>query len=398
MYHSAINCDSNAGNFVSKPFLSHNMAGDLLGRLYGIEAKRLRELPSYYDQNFYVRVLGEDGRGGKDCGKFVLKVINGDESEQQAGCYQEIVRVLCSLQGEDGVAYPMPLKNLQGGYLSLQRFHRRSDGAQGLFLILLLSYVPGTVLSDVELTNQDLYGVGRAVASLNKKLLEYKGPVDRLKERANTCKWCLTSVAEVKRFIDGVPDAEQRSLAGSVLDRFLREVKPMEKTMRKGLIHTDMNRGNILAQPSLGPINEKLGTNDVKPTIHQSVSHIVSGIIDFNDMALECLVYDVAGSLMDIMLGCKDKQPLVAGGHFLAGYTSVVQLTRMEWQSLYVSTAARLVQILVLSLDDFRQSNQSNEYIMRFERAGGWEMLKELWETPQQKVEALWEELSINRH
>ena len=49
--------------------------------------------------------------------------------------------------------------------------YTESDGAQGLFQILLLSYVPGTILSDVRLTNKDLHGVGRAVACLSKKLL-----------------------------------------------------------------------------------------------------------------------------------------------------------------------------------------------------------------------------------
>ncbi|XP_038048590.1 hydroxylysine kinase-like [Patiria miniata] len=395
--NNADNCFDGA-ELVNKPFLSNKMASELLVRLYGLEAKCLRELPSYCDQNFYARApaAGEKRDGPRADSEFVLKVISGDDSLGQAGSYGEIVTVLLSLRGDDGVAYPLPVTNLHGGYLSLQRFHREPDGARGLFLVLLLSYVPGTILSEVKLSNEVLYGVGRAVARLNKKLLDLKGPFEHLKERAETNMWCLTSVADVEQYIDGVPDTDHRLLAKSVLDRFVRDVKPIENTMQKGLIHVDMNRANILVAPNREPTNREHCSNDVTRTIRQSASHVVTGIIDFNDMACECLVYDVAGSLADMMVGKRGQQPLVAGGYFLAGYSSVIQLTRTERQSLYVATAARLAQLLVLSQEYFRRSGYSDEYIMRIERAGGWQLLKELWDTPQRKVEALWEELTLN--
>lgn len=150
------------------------------------------------------------------------------------------------------------------------------------------------------------------------------------------------------------------------------------------MIHADANRSNILVSK---PTNE----GDVDQNTSQSESQVISGIIDFNDMSYECLVYDIAGSVADMMIGRKDDKPLEAAGHFLAGYTSVVTLSTKEWNSLYVSVATRLVQLLVMSYNEYCQRiDQPDEYIMRLVHAGGWDVLRELWETPQQKVEATW--------
>ena len=153
------------------------------------------------------------------------------------------------------------------------------------------------------------------------------------------------------------------------------------------MIHADANRANIL-------ISEPTNHSDAIPGIGQSKSPVISGIIDFNDMSYECLVYDIAGSVVDMMVGRKDDQPLEGAGHFLAGFTSVVPLSTTEWNSLYVSIATRFVQLLIMSYDEYcQQIDQPDEYILRFVHAGGWDVLGELWETPQQQVEAIWERI-----
>ncbi len=157
--------------------------------------------------------------------------------------------------------------------------------------------------------------------------------------------------------------------------------------MQKGVIHADANRHNILVSK---PTNHR----DVSLDAVQSQSPVVSGIIDFSDMSYECLVYDIAGSVGSMMVGRKDDQPLEAAGHFLAGFTSVVPLSTTEWNSLYVSISTRVTQHLVMSYNEYcQQIDQPNEYLMKIVHAGGWDVLRELWETPQKQVEAMWERI-----
>lgn len=133
--------DSNE-QLIVKPFLTDKMAGQLLKKLYGMEASQTKELPSFCDQNFHVRVAGPGGAedGGREV---VLKLSNTEDSLYQRGCYEEIIGVLSYLQrvGSSGM-YPTPVRNLQGEYLSLQTFYRGKfqEGSQRVTAIYSRSF------------------------------------------------------------------------------------------------------------------------------------------------------------------------------------------------------------------------------------------------------------------
>ncbi|XP_033636159.1 hydroxylysine kinase-like [Asterias rubens] len=379
--------DSNE-QLIIKPFLTDSMAGELLKKLYGMEASHTKELPSFCDQNFHV---GVTGAGGAEDGvrEFVLRLSNTNDSLHQRGCYDDIIGVLRYLQQAGALGmYPAPVMNLQGEYLSLQTFYRTKDKTHGVFLVMLVTFIQGGILSEVApLSNQLLYNVGKALGRLNATLMGYKGATSNLKARAADNRFCMTSAGNVKQYVCREALQSRRNLANTILDRFIKDVKPLEYDMQKGVIHADANRANIL-------ISEPTNHSDAIPDIGQSRSPVISGIIDFNDMSYECLVYDIAGSVVDMMVGRKDDQPLEGAGHFLAGFTSVVPLSPTEWNSLYVSIATRFVQLLIMSYDEYcQQIDQPDEYILRFVHAGGWDVLRELWETPQQQVEAIWERI-----
>ena len=94
-----------------------------------------------------------------------------------------------------------------------------------------------------------------------------------------------------------------------------------------GLIHGDFNDQNVLVTP--GPSDE---------------SWEIAAVLDFGHAHHSCYLFELAICLCYVMLLAADTDPLDAGGHVIAGYSTVRRLSDVEL-SLLKASHNSLVQL-----------------------------------------------------
>lgn len=135
-----------------------------------------------------------------------------------------------------------------------------------------------------------------------------------------------------------------------------------------GVIHRDLNEGNIVVTPV------------------DSGRHEVSGILDFALIMNGCCVFEVAITMAYMML---DKPSRVdAVGAVLAGWESLMLLSEDERNSLFLLALGRLCQSLVNGLNQAK-INPDHKYLLTTAR-GRIPLILNLWERGKQEVERKW--------
>ncbi|MGI8657426.1 MAG: aminotransferase class III-fold pyridoxal phosphate-dependent enzyme, partial [Candidatus Limnocylindria bacterium] len=122
-----------------------------------------------------------------------------------------------------------------------------------------------------------------------------------------------------------IADPRRRQLLDIVIDRFLTRVVPVFPTLRAQVIHNDITLDNLLV----------------------GEGGVVTGIIDFGDMAHTALVLDVPATLQSLVRERADIFEVSAA--FLSGYADVVPLEDAERELLGVLLAARMAQTILIS-------------------------------------------------
>ncbi|XP_078615744.1 hydroxylysine kinase-like isoform X8 [Branchiostoma floridae x Branchiostoma japonicum] len=86
------------------------------------------------------------------------------------------------------------------------------------------------------------------------------------------------------------------------------------------------------------------------------------------------------------------RDPIVFGGHFLAGFESVRPLTPAEWDVLYYCVVARASQSYVLGRYTASIHPQNTEYLMV--TAGSvWKFIDMWWQTPKEEIYKQWRDI-----
>lgn len=134
-----------------------------------------------------------------------------------------------------------------------------------------------------------------------------------------------------------------------------------------GEIHYDVNESNVLVR-----------------CLADGESEIV-GLIDFQDAAHGCKIYDVAICIMYSML-LSDK-PVDVGGYCLQGYLEKRTLSQPELNVLYYCVVGRLVISLLLGLHNY--SCTPDPYYLDTQKSG-WKVLRLLWALPSEEVLQHW--------
>ena len=148
--------------------------------------------------------------------------------------------------------------------------------------------------------------------------------------------------------------------------------------MVTGVIHGDFNEQNIIVQPKAG--QESLPEKEQDYDIH--------GILDFGDAQDSYYVFEVAIVIMYTMVESHVVDPLLVGGHVLAGYLSERSLNQWEWGALKVCVAGRFAQSLTMGEYTYKQ-DPGNEYVLVCGK-NGWPRLRRLWDTPQEELYEGW--------
>ncbi|XP_068176176.1 hydroxylysine kinase-like isoform X3 [Antennarius striatus] len=332
----SLNCCFVKHNLVSKfscsnmsekhlqPKFSQSQVVELMKRLYRLTPLEIYSLPSYEDQNFHVAA----SEGGYPT-QTALPTIFGQL---------------------------MSLEELDYGY-----------GCQK-YLVRLLTYLTGTMVCKVSVTSQLLYETGKMAAQMDTILQKLEHPYLSMLQRDNFI-WHLSRIPMLEAYINFFDGDPLQEVVKSVIHQFNTSVIPKLSYFRKCLNHSDLNQMNILVQPN------------------ESDGHRISGILDFCDMNSGCFIYELAITIMNMML--EHQNPIEVGGHVLAGWESVLPLNKPEKDCLYVLVLSRLCQSVVLVNYEIIQNPENKEYFM-FTRKNDAQILSQLWELGSKHVEKIW--------
>lgn len=100
----AAGCGAQLSN-LKKPAFSQKEAAELVERVFGLKASKLKPLPSYNDQNFHVCVSESEGKG-ENAQEYVLKMINCEDSQNPD--LIEVQTQIMMFLSQEGFPVPTP--------------------------------------------------------------------------------------------------------------------------------------------------------------------------------------------------------------------------------------------------------------------------------------------------
>ncbi|XP_002735740.1 hydroxylysine kinase-like [Saccoglossus kowalevskii] len=355
-----------------KPSLTCEYASGLVKQLYNIIVDTIKQLDSYFDQNFYITVIPENG----DKKEYVLKIVNAHHSQDV--CFLDAQIRMMIFLNEKGLKCPHPLLQLNGEYASLQNI----NGEKGTFdhMVLLLGYVPGETLSTVDITFDLFYLVGQHLGAVDVALKEFQH------EGLSTSGFIfsLDAVPPLKEYINMFKEEEKKRVLQYFISAFEENVVPNYSKLTRGSIHGDFNEFNILVA-----MND-CGKNPIRS---ESYSYKVCGLIDFGDIQDNYYIFEISVTIAHLMQHNKDS--ITAAGQILAGYLSMFPLTDLEKDLVFYCVAARLCQLMIIGMYTYTQ-NPNNKYILLTSQLA-WRALELLHRTSKEKVDKMWSQLELSK-
>ncbi|XP_078388663.1 hydroxylysine kinase-like [Cetorhinus maximus] len=359
---------------LTKPSLSEAQAVELAERLYGLKVSSVQPMPSYDDQNFHILVSESQGTGSHSK-SYVLKVMNAVES-QDADLIEAQTRAMMFLN-EKGFPSPTPISTIDGKIMSLETIGCGEE--YKTHMVRLLTYLPGTPLSQMPIGPQILYKAGQTLAQMNQALAEFQHPTLKSLQRQDFL-WKLSNTPMLDKYLDALEEGSDRQIVEQIIQQFKEKILPNLSKFRKSLNHGDFSHTNILVQPV-----HSSAENSNPTQLQQELD--ISGILDFTDMNYGYYVYDVAISIMYLMLESSD--PIRAGGHVLSGFESVTPLVPEERDAVFLLVLCRFLQSLVLARYNILLYPENEEYLLTTARTG-WKCLHQLWSLGKEAVEKIW--------
>jgi 4-aminobutyrate aminotransferase-like enzyme/Ser/Thr protein kinase RdoA (MazF antagonist) len=278
---------------VVKPDLPVAAAQHALQRIFGITGE-LDSLYSERDLNFRVTTAAGE--------QYLLKISN--HAEPQDFIDFEIAALLHIARTQPELRVPRIQKTRDG---SLAGFADADNGQR--HAVRLLSYLPGTVLSEVKRTPALVFDQGKTTAKMALALQGF------FHHAAGSRKllWDIREAEALKPIAEDLSDRAARRLVLEIFDRFAEYVLPRLAALRGQIAHMDMTRYNML--------------------VDSAAPELVSGVVDFGDMHHGPLVQDVVVALADVIV--PGSEPFARATAFLRGYQHVLPLQSDEIELLY---------------------------------------------------------------
>lgn len=116
-----MNYESENALIATKPALSESQAITLVENLYGLQVIKVKPLPSYDDQNFYIQTTSDVTDAGNE---FILKIINGESSK-----ISELIEAqtyVMKFLHEEGLPTQYPIFTKIGHVMSLEAIGKTS--------------------------------------------------------------------------------------------------------------------------------------------------------------------------------------------------------------------------------------------------------------------------------
>lgn len=226
------------------------IAGDALARDYGIEGE-LKRLPGEWDDNFAVRIDGED--------RYVLRIMHENTSPEISTFHTELLTWLSRPASPVTHLVPHVVPALDGSDSPQWRL-----GLGAARPVRLTTFLRGVPPREVGIDNHILGSVGRALAELHDALAGYpEDPPD------------IDLIFDLQNVERVIPDLTALDDASKgILEEFAISVVPRLAALPSQLLHYDFHSDNVL-----------LDDRD---------HSIVVGVIDFGDVIIGPRVLDLA--------------------------------------------------------------------------------------------------------
>ncbi len=202
--------------------------------------------------------------------------------------------------------------------------------------VRLLSWIEGRPWSAVNPILDDLlFDLGEKAGMLSRALSGFNHP-----EAHRKLDWDIAQAQWIKSHLHRL-SMDQQKLFSPFLKRF-DEIQTSYQTLRKGVVHNDVNDNNILVSENL---------------IHPKVN----AIIDFGDAVYTQIINDLA---IAIAYGIMNKpDPLKAALPIVQGYHQSFPLQEKEIKLLYVLVGMRLL-ISLTKANINKELESDNEYLL----------------------------------
>jgi Ser/Thr protein kinase RdoA (MazF antagonist) len=281
-------------------------------------AGSLDPLVSERDQNFQVTTAAGE------C--FVFKIANRSESNVTTDF--QIQALLHILRQDCPVATPAIRRTLAGNESTLL-----IDGDIP-HVCRLVSYLTGTPLSAISATPELARDFGRCAANLDLALANFEHAGD-----SQVLLWDLQHAGDLRELITYVEESELRAVVSLCQDDYDRRVQPKLPSLRRQVIHGDLNADNVLVADD---------------------RESIVGVIDFGDMVRAPLIMEVAVAAAYLRVDDGDSLALIVP--FIAGYNSITALEEAELDLLFDLVRTRLVATITILRWRFSKRGKDDDY------------------------------------
>lgn len=305
----------------SPPAFSEAGAMNIAASHFGITAEKIRPLVSERDQNFRL-----DTKQDK---RFTLKISNEAEQESVVDFQNRALIHIAEKDTSIPLARVIPTLNGQ--------LHCKVERAGKTHYVRILSWLDGMVLNetiaDAKLANR----LGRLLALLGLALKDFDHPGSN-----PPLLWDMKRAAGLRELVVHIQDSGLRKMISQTLDRFVSQLKPTLDTLRKQVIHNDMNPYNVLV-------------DEARPDR-------IKGLIDFGDLVKSPLIIDLAvASAYQLSEG---DDPLAGALPMIAGYHAVQPLQIKEMGLLTDLIRTRLITSLLIGSYRSILFPENSEYLL----------------------------------
>ncbi|XP_067656805.1 hydroxylysine kinase-like isoform X2 [Haliotis asinina] len=357
-----------------KPSLTESFIGSILSKHYGLRMCSCQELNSYDDFNFRVKAefTGTNEHLKElSCHGYVFKVLNSLDSQNP-----EVIDAqheMMSRVYECGILTPRVVPTLTGNlFLTMNLLLEGSENADTA--VRLFEYVPGEVLESVPLTLGLCYKVGVMAGRVDTALKGFRHPGFHGYQR----KWHLDLLPLLKNLLHVIEENDDSQMISDVIKTFQSRVLDQWNDLSQGMIHGDLNEGNLLVTKAA---HDDTWNDD----------HNVSAILDYGDSAYQPYVFEVATAMTYMSILSDNISPQTASGYVLAGYLTQNDLSDREIDLLKVCVCARIAQSLVIGAYSFHV-DPSNDYTLTTAKKG-WPRLRQLWKMDTEELVREWRDI-----
>jgi len=310
-------------------------ARSIAERLFGLSGM-LKQLDGERDLNF---LIGEPGE------RFVLKIANADENPAMLECQHRVFELL-----EHSRVFPRTATALVSKNGKAIEILQSRSGQQHACRVL--PFIEGRLLCDLtEPSAALLEDIGLHLALLDRSLEGFHHPALK-----RPLLWKMDNVLDViTAFKPLLPSDDRRQLVEHFEKGYRERALPALGKLRRGVIHNDANRANVL--------------------VDEAGEKVVS-IIDFGDMIESWLVIEPVIAATYAMLDRAD--PLAAAASVLRGYGRELPLLPAESGMVFDFICMRLCMSVCNNAHQIALEPE-NEYL-NADVDQAWAMLRRLRE------------------